>query len=86
MQALENARASGWMAEGRAMEDVHLDDLPAYEEPPSMGQPSTSSASRLVDDTANYGGPPAGPPPGYEEVQRESVATELQKQYEDGSR
>lgn len=83
LQALENARSSGRVTEGAALETVHLEDLPAYEEPPpSIG----ASTSRLVDTDASYGGPPPGPPPGYEEVQRESVAEEMQRQYNNGSR
>lgn len=82
LQALENARASGRMAEGTAMGTVHLEDLPAYEEPPAMG----GNTSRLVDTDTNYGGPPPGPPPGYEEVQRESLADEVRRQYNDLNR
>lgn len=82
LQALENARASGRMAEGTTIRTVHLEDLPAYEEPPAMG----GNASRLVDTDTNYEGPPPGPPPGYEEVQRESLADEIQRQYNDLNR
>lgn len=82
LQALENARASGRVAEGAAMDAVHLEDLPAYEEPPAMG----GSAPRLVDTDVSYGGPPPGPPPGYEEVQMESVAQEMQRQNDNAGR
>lgn len=82
LQAIESARASGRVVEGAAMGTVHLEDLPAYEEPPAMG----GNASRLVDTDTNYGGPPPGPPPGYEEVQRENLADEIQRQYNDLNR
>lgn len=74
LQALENARASGRVAEGT----VHLEDLPAYEEPPVM----SGNTSRLVNTNVSYGGPPPGPPPGYEEVQRESLAEEVHRQHD----
>lgn len=75
LQVLENARASGRVAEGTTMGIVHLEDLPAYEEPLAMGR----NSPRLVDTDTSYGGPPPGPPPGYEEVQRESLANEIQR-------
>lgn len=79
LQALENARASGRVAEGGTMGAVHLEDLPAYEEPPAVG----GDASGLVGTDTSYG----GAPPGYEEVQRESLAEEeVQRQYNGLSR
>lgn len=81
LQALENARASGRVAEGTAMGTVHLEDLPAYEEPPVM----SGNTSRLVDTHMSYGGPP-GPPPGYEEVQRESLVEEVRRQCDGSNR
>lgn len=64
--------------------NVHLDDLPRYEEPdlPSAAPPArrtvsppSSTSSPLQENFA----PPVEPPPGYEEVQRGSVAEELER-------
>lgn len=65
------------------MSAVHLEDLPAYE------GPGNSSNSTVVGDApvapqqtrrASEAGPePAEPPPCYEEVQSQSVATELEE-------
>jgi hypothetical protein len=120
-QAVDVARESG--AEGVAdgtrgvgginMNNVHLEDLPAYEEsgqhtrvsdplpsPPiedrrSSGVgtgdpviaapiPSSPQHSRRASSsqTASFE-PPSEPPPGYEEVQRGSIAEELERQLRD---
>lgn len=61
LQALEAARD-----QGRPMDSVHLQELPPYEAPPpgidepGMDGPGSGAAAAM------------GPPPGYEEVQRES--------------
>ncbi|KAM5445580.1 hypothetical protein MaudCBS49596_007400 [Microsporum audouinii] len=74
--------------------NVHLEDLPAYEgpagnmsEPPpsiqSTDRPAVSETERNPGDRAS-GRPsfetPTDPPPGYEEVQQQSVANELENQ------
>lgn len=75
------------------LSSVHLDELPAYEETregtraPSghsnqEEQGASSSTSRTADTSQDppYSGPePIEPPPGYEEVQQQSVANELEE-------
>ena len=83
-QIVEVQRETGDMEVG----NVHLDDLPRYEEhqqavsagaPPVVSaapQSPTSVQSSPLQETFS---PPAGPPPGYEEVQRGSIAEELER-------
>ncbi|KAK3079137.1 hypothetical protein LTS18_005648 [Coniosporium uncinatum] len=123
-QALETARESGHgmsdsigqrgAPQGVNMDNVHLDELPAYQErgesismptpaglrgaplspaenrgqpegnadvgleaPQTQTSPQLSGGARSrAEGTFN---PPAEPPPGYEEVQRESIADELER-------
>lgn len=117
-QAVDIARESGGDVEdstrgtgGVNMNNVHLEDLPAYEEsrqharvpdplpsPPlespvprrvSAGQPvsvvhdqpSPQSSSPVASPRQEgFQSPPDEPPPGYEEVQRGSIAEELERQ------
>lgn len=63
---------------------VHLEELPAYDGPRDGGSTSQSNegpSSTSHDSQAPpYSGPePAEPPPGYEEVQQQSVANELEE-------
>ncbi|KAG9724702.1 hypothetical protein KCU61_g5960, partial [Aureobasidium melanogenum] len=76
--------------------NVHLDDLPAYEETgasTSIPQPQASSApapaSRETPGSPESHAPevftpPAEPPPGYEQVQRETVEDELERRMSSG--
>ncbi|KAG9187431.1 hypothetical protein G6011_05302 [Alternaria panax] len=115
-QAVEVARESGGHVEdgsrgvgGVNMNNVHLEDLPAYEEsrqharvpepplsPPMDGSavgtggpviaapvPSSPQASSPLSSPQTQQErfePPSDPPPGYEEVQRGSIADELERQ------
>lgn len=60
------------------MASVHLDELPAYSGPQGNPAPlgASEEARRANQDT---GEEPMGPPPGYEEVQQQSVANELEE-------
>ncbi|CAN9091019.1 unnamed protein product [Alternaria alternata] len=115
-QAVEVAREGGGDMEdgsrgvgGVNMNNVHLEDLPAYEEsrqharvpepplsPPLDGSafgtggpviaaptPSSPQASSPLSSPRTqqeHFEPPSDPPPGYEEVQRGSIADELERQ------
>jgi hypothetical protein len=76
---------------------VHLDDLPAYEEtgasvsiPQPQAQPLPSAqVSRQAPASPESHAPevftpPAEPPPGYEQVQRETVEDELERRLSSG--
>jgi hypothetical protein len=92
-----DGRGGGALA-GVNLNSVHLEDLPAYEESPTM--PSHAFPSPPPGDSAATGPsspqeadrssparspqeetfqPPSEPPPGYEEVQRDSIADELER-------
>ncbi|KAI1977407.1 hypothetical protein LOZ53_002450 [Ophidiomyces ophidiicola] len=78
--------------EGVNFTNVHLEDLPAYEGPNSISTISpptfseTLSSNNGVQTQSNLrqgavGGafePPTDPPPGYEETQRQGIATDLE--------
>lgn len=82
-RGLQNVNLSG----------VHLEELPAYEGPPGSSIETTSAPSTQEQDPSSstsrtastsqespYSGPePMEPPPGYEEVQQQSVAHELEE-------
>ncbi|KAF2204590.1 hypothetical protein GQ43DRAFT_468978 [Delitschia confertaspora ATCC 74209] len=76
------------------LNNVHLEDLPAYEESPHIGITGISSpqipqdsgvassppmASPQISPVQENFQPPMEPPPDYEEVQRDSVAGELER-------
>lgn len=69
--------------------NVHLDDLPAYEE---SANPAPQPSAPLTDSTVaceprqtgQVFTPPAEPPPGYEQVQRETVEDELERRLSSG--
>lgn len=94
-----DARGGGALA-GVNLNNVHLEDLPAYEESPSMPShafsspppgdgpptgpsspqaPDKSSPARSPQQQQEAFSPPSEPPPGYEEVQRGSIADELER-------
>ncbi|KAL5374575.1 hypothetical protein PMIN06_012421 [Paraphaeosphaeria minitans] len=95
-----DARGGGALA-AVDLANMHLEDLPAYEEsgasvrvPDNLPSPPLGRGSvgtQGTDSTANtsspmgsprlegFQGPPSEPPPGYEEVQRGSVADELER-------
>ena len=72
-------------------ENVHLDQLPAYEEalsapaPPPLQNAATEqsgppiSQSRSQEPSLQSQSVPAEPPPGYEEAQRDTVAESLEQ-------
>lgn len=90
-QAVEHARDSGTASAqaqtGRGVNftNVHLDELPAYDGPNASSagrnQPIDATVEPPIRETANTTSPaPVEPPPGYEEVQQQSVAEELEEQ------
>lgn len=113
-QAVDVARESGADTEdsnrGVNMNNVHLEDLPAYEESrqhtrvpdplpsPPLESPVAQNRSTVVapqptsprqsspplssPQQASFE-PPSEPPPGYEEVQRNSIVDELERQVRD---
>lgn len=96
-QAIELARNNGTMGEaaqgglgGVNMDNVHLEDLPAYEEreggiSAANGVSSARRAAAATTAAARTTRPqqpapqPDDAPPGYEEVQRSSVADEVER-------
>lgn len=84
LQAVETSREGGLRTVD--LSTVDLEELPAYEGPAN----GTTYTSQIHPDAGSeacpYNGPPPGaetepldPPPGYEEVQQQSVATELEE-------
>jgi hypothetical protein len=97
-----DGRGGGALA-GVNLNNVHLEDLPAYEasgsdtvvgatdslpSPPIPGRdsgigdsspPVANKSSPLGSPQEATFSPPSEPPPGYEEVQRDSVADELER-------
>lgn len=61
------------------MASVHLDELPAYEGPRNGPAPPPPAATESQQGGQEAGLEPSGPPPGYEEVQQQSVANELEE-------
>lgn len=108
-QAIEVARESGTLVTGDGaelgggagggalagvnMDQVHLEDLPAYEEspssaayasppppPPAAAQQATPPGSSAISSPQSQTfQPPSDPPPDYEEVQRDSIAEALER-------
>ncbi|KAJ5899156.1 hypothetical protein N7495_003900 [Penicillium taxi] len=78
-QAVENIGDGARGLRGVDLSAVHLDELPAYEGPANTdlnitaAAPSNQGASVITPE-------PMEPPPGYEEVQQQSVAHELEEQ------
>ncbi|KAI9725802.1 MAG: hypothetical protein M1828_002431 [Chrysothrix sp. TS-e1954] len=90
-QVMDVARTTGQGtgSGGVNMDAVHLDELPAYEatssvptttqpsNPPAVGQ--ATSPMNNPRSSGNATNTPAEPPPGYEEVQRDSIAESLDR-------
>lgn len=85
-----NAGRGGGGLAGVNLDAVHLDELPAYEDATSQRLPHTHAEEPLIDFTDSppsttrsprqqQFSPPADPPPGYETVQNQSVADELER-------
>ena len=85
-QAVEVSRESSLRTVD--LSSVHLEQLPAYEGP-RVGLASTTSPSQnntaLPHSPPETGPEPVEPPPGYEEVQQQSVAGELENQLRNSS-
>ncbi|KAL4798655.1 hypothetical protein BDV19DRAFT_356683 [Aspergillus venezuelensis] len=77
-QAVEITRESGRGARDVNMADVHLEDLPAYSAPQGGLRVDSENNVRNRRSPSEAGGEPQEPPPGYEEVQQQSVANELE--------
>ncbi|RDW60513.1 uncharacterized protein DSM5745_10971 [Aspergillus mulundensis] len=76
--AVEISRESGRSAGDVNMAGVHLEELPAYSGPQTYSTGNDHS-NRAVHRQASETNPePQEPPPGYEEVQQQSVANELE--------
>ncbi|KAL2819457.1 hypothetical protein BJX63DRAFT_11046 [Aspergillus granulosus] len=81
-QAIEvSGESSGHGAGGVNMANVHLEDLPAYSGPQSGLTPDTagSNSANARRSPSVSSAQPQEPPPGYEEVQQQSVANELEE-------
>ncbi|KZF24858.1 hypothetical protein L228DRAFT_243593 [Xylona heveae TC161] len=83
--AQQAGRGGGPLA-GVSLAAVHLDELPAYapgQQPPTSLHSASEGACQEADNSCpsetDHFSPPTEPPPGYEEVQRESVADELER-------
>jgi WW domain-binding protein 2 len=87
LHAVEVARETGQLTGeeggdfvGVNMDSVHLDELPAYEDAhasaPLLSHRFEAPRPPAAPQSTN---PPPSEPPGYEEVQRESVADELER-------
>lgn len=82
-QAVENTGEGTQGLRGVDMAAVHLEELPAYEGPGNANQDTATDDTPAVpqnNQRASVMGPePMEPPPGYEEVQQQSVAHELEE-------
>lgn len=82
-QAVENTGEGTRGLRGVDMAAVHLEELPAYEGPGNASQDTATNetlAAPQNNQRASVMGPePMEPPPGYEEVQQQSVAHELEE-------
>jgi len=85
-----NAGRGGGGLSGVNMDSVHLDELPAYEDATGDRPPHIRTEEPLIDLSVSppstersprnqQFSPPAEPPPGYETVQSQSVADELER-------
>jgi hypothetical protein len=83
-QAMEFSSESTRGVQEINLSGVHLDELPAYDGPQDGGSAGHShegpTSTSYNSHAPPYSGPePAEPPPGYEEVQQQSVANELEE-------
>ncbi|CBF81590.1 hypothetical protein AN5598.2 [Aspergillus nidulans FGSC A4] len=79
-QAVEISRESGRGAGDINMAGVHLEELPAYSGPQSYSTEDNHSNRAISrQNTSETNTEPQEPPPGYEEVQQQSVANELEE-------
>ncbi|KAL4976654.1 hypothetical protein BDW66DRAFT_159475 [Aspergillus desertorum] len=79
-QAVEISRESGRGAGDVNMADVHLEELPAYSGPQSYSTESDHiDQTEYRHSTSDTDDEPQEPPPGYEEVQQQSVANALEE-------
>ncbi|KAL4999704.1 hypothetical protein BDV10DRAFT_164150 [Aspergillus recurvatus] len=78
-QAVEISRESGRAGDVN-MAGVHLEELPAYSAPQSYPTENDhSNQAEYRHSTSETNDEPQEPPPGYEEVQQQSVANELEE-------
>ncbi|KAL4908233.1 hypothetical protein BDW74DRAFT_98601 [Aspergillus multicolor] len=78
-QAVEISRESGRGAGDVNMAGVHLEELPAYSGPQTYSTGNDHSNQAVHRQSTSETNPePQEPPPGYEEVQQQSVANELE--------
>ncbi|KAJ5532521.1 hypothetical protein N7513_001127 [Penicillium frequentans] len=84
-QAVENSGESARGLQGVDLAGVHLEELPAYEGPGSNNTSQSAAPTHTSNPPANnqrasvIGPEPMEPPPGYEEVQQQSVADALEE-------
>jgi len=84
-QAVENSGESARGLQGVDLAGVHLEELPAYEGPGSNNTSQPAAPTHTSNPPANnqrasvIGPEPMEPPPGYEEVQQQSVADALEE-------
>ncbi|KAJ5781433.1 uncharacterized protein N7518_009916 [Penicillium psychrosexuale] len=80
-QAVENTGESTRARQNVDLSAVHLEELPAYEAPPTPGhaRPSETPTESENSRASDAGNEPMEPPPCYEEVQSQSVAHELEE-------
>ena len=82
-QAVENQSDGARGLRSVDMSAVHLEELPAYEGPGNSSHSTVDDNSPVVQQpprrVSEAGPEPAEPPPCYEEVQSQSVATELEE-------
>ncbi|KAL5048972.1 hypothetical protein BDW71DRAFT_12171 [Aspergillus fruticulosus] len=79
-QAVEISRESGRGAGDVNMAGVHLEELPAYPGPQSYSTENDhSNRAEYRHSISETNDEPQEPPPGYEEVQQQSVANELEE-------
>ena len=82
-QAIENTGEGPRGSRTVNLAAVHLEELPAYEGPRNdelaTVSPGTMEAASSIQQASVTGSEPMEPPPGYEEVQQQSVAHELEE-------
>ncbi|RHZ44444.1 uncharacterized protein CDV56_103061 [Aspergillus thermomutatus] len=84
-QALELTQESGRASRNVDLSTIHLEELPAYTGPQNdmtgvhIQDQGLSPDSYNRQDSAGTEAEPMDPPPGYEEVQQQSVANELEE-------